>query len=87
MLTGREGDENGEWGGRGWNWNDLWGFWGGGGNENGKVGNGAFIKDLRKLRELALAGTGEGGILVSFRKGESDDAERGYDSEGCFAGA
>ena len=89
-VAGSESGENGERGGRGRNWKDLWGFWGGGGNENGKAGNGAFIKDLRKLRELrelALAGAGEGGILASFRKGVSDDAERDDDCEGCFAGA
>ena len=86
----RDGGENGEEGGKGRNRKDLWGFGGEGGNENGKAGNGAFIKDLRKLRELrelALAGAGEGGILASFRKGVSDDAERDHNCEGCFAGA
>ena len=43
---------------------------------------------MRELRELALAGRGEGGILASFTGKECrDDAERDYDHEGCFAGA
>ena len=47
-----EGGENGEWGGKGRNRKDLWGFGGEGGNENGKAGNGAFIKDLRMRKKV-----------------------------------
>ena len=71
MLAGREGGENGERCGRGWNWKDLWGFWGGGGNENGKVGNGAFIKDLRKLREVLgflSSAAGAKGVFVDGKE-------------------